>query len=478
MGGGYTVRERQPLAGRALGGGGRIGEMERDSIVAHGIAGFLKETMMERSDKYYTHICQTSGRLAVVNPNENLFMSPDIDGPMSYDVIETLELDKQENKGREIQETLGPNTFNQHETDFFRAYMPYCAKLMIQECEAMGLSIKLRSSASNPLLEEERIKPSDFNSMTKSSIVNRSPELAEDFKELEELKSFLKERYPKPNQEEDEEEKDNQKGGNVNSDDDDGVEDDADDNNDNAGEKDSLSEFNITQTGGGGGGDGGGEVSEDFVEIKSPSFEDVLNTSTSPTQSPTQSLQYGGGQYGGSHNDDIKNYYLEEQDHSNVKMPIEDAVNNRNFFDGNNQFGGSTSPHPLRTDFHSSNRLEMTNLGNMGNDISGSPGNRAIPNDPISSSLQNMNRPYFPPNQSGGSPSPPQQSPPSSDVKVITLDPNYLMKEDDPFGSNQSGGGSMGMNMNSIHASVPQQSPNNRPAFIQQPPKFENEIFI
>ena len=79
---------RQPCEGRARDGGLRVGEMERDSIVAHGIAGFLKESMMERSDKYYTHICQNSGRIAIVNPNENLFISPDIDGPMNYDIIE------------------------------------------------------------------------------------------------------------------------------------------------------------------------------------------------------------------------------------------------------------------------------------------------------------------------------------------------------------------------------------------------------
>lgn len=40
----------QPAQGRALGGGLRIGEMERDSIVANGMMSFLKESMIERSD--------------------------------------------------------------------------------------------------------------------------------------------------------------------------------------------------------------------------------------------------------------------------------------------------------------------------------------------------------------------------------------------------------------------------------------------
>ena len=76
----------------------------------------------------------------------------------NYDIIETLDLDKTqgENRGRELQELLGPNTFNQRETDFFRAYMPYCAKLLIQECEGMGLSIKLRSESSKQSKQDKK----------------------------------------------------------------------------------------------------------------------------------------------------------------------------------------------------------------------------------------------------------------------------------------------------------------------------------
>jgi len=52
---------RQPVGGRAAGGGFRVGEMERDSIISHGISKFLSESMMERSDKYEIQIDENTG---------------------------------------------------------------------------------------------------------------------------------------------------------------------------------------------------------------------------------------------------------------------------------------------------------------------------------------------------------------------------------------------------------------------------------
>jgi len=55
---------RQPLDGRARAGGLKVGEMEKDSMEAHGIGQFIKERMMETSDIETFHICDNCGLLA------------------------------------------------------------------------------------------------------------------------------------------------------------------------------------------------------------------------------------------------------------------------------------------------------------------------------------------------------------------------------------------------------------------------------
>jgi DNA-directed RNA polymerase beta subunit len=48
--GSKTLLTHQPLEGRSAGGGLRIGEMERDALIAHGVSEFIEESFMLRSD--------------------------------------------------------------------------------------------------------------------------------------------------------------------------------------------------------------------------------------------------------------------------------------------------------------------------------------------------------------------------------------------------------------------------------------------
>jgi DNA-directed RNA polymerase II subunit RPB2 len=55
---------RQPLEGRSRDGGLKIGEMERDAMIAHGMGQFLKERLMETSDISKEYICDICGMFA------------------------------------------------------------------------------------------------------------------------------------------------------------------------------------------------------------------------------------------------------------------------------------------------------------------------------------------------------------------------------------------------------------------------------
>jgi DNA-directed RNA polymerase II subunit RPB2 len=89
----------QPLEGRANDGGLKIGEMERDCLLSHGVAKFWNESMMERSDK-----------------TEMLF-----------------------------QEDLGKFDANPN-FPYTRMDAPYATRLMLNEIESMHISAHLTSS--------------------------------------------------------------------------------------------------------------------------------------------------------------------------------------------------------------------------------------------------------------------------------------------------------------------------------------------
>jgi len=64
---------RQPCEGRSRDGGLRVGEMERDCMISHGIASFTKERLMDVSDPFPTGFCKSCGSLAVMNEVEKIY---------------------------------------------------------------------------------------------------------------------------------------------------------------------------------------------------------------------------------------------------------------------------------------------------------------------------------------------------------------------------------------------------------------------
>ena len=125
-----TALSRQPVAGRANDGGLRIGEMERDAVISHGASAFLRESMMERADKYYMAICNTTGTIAIYNPAKNLFMSPSADGPIKF----VGSIDSQEVRVEKI---------TKFGRDFSVVCVPYSFKLLLQELKTINVEMRI-----------------------------------------------------------------------------------------------------------------------------------------------------------------------------------------------------------------------------------------------------------------------------------------------------------------------------------------------
>ena len=51
----------------------KIGNMESDAIVSHGMFSFMKESFMERSDTFYIFVCKKCGMISEYNIKMNYF---------------------------------------------------------------------------------------------------------------------------------------------------------------------------------------------------------------------------------------------------------------------------------------------------------------------------------------------------------------------------------------------------------------------
>jgi len=100
---------RQPAEGRARDGGLRIGEMEKDVFNAHGTLSFMKERLMDVSDKFDIYVCSQCGNQAIVNTDEE---------------VQKYECNVCDNY-----------------SDFKYLQIPYAQKLMMQELQGMYMNV-------------------------------------------------------------------------------------------------------------------------------------------------------------------------------------------------------------------------------------------------------------------------------------------------------------------------------------------------
>jgi DNA-directed RNA polymerase II subunit RPB2 len=125
---------RQPVEGRARDGGLRFGEMERDCMIAHGAASFLKERLFEVSDAFRVHICEICGLMT----------------PIAYVFLTILFLLTM--MLTEIRRNLTKQSFEcrpcKNKTKIAQVHMPYAAKLLFQELMSMNIASRMFTSRS------------------------------------------------------------------------------------------------------------------------------------------------------------------------------------------------------------------------------------------------------------------------------------------------------------------------------------------
>ena len=126
-----TKLTRQPVSGRANDGGLRIGEMERDAVISHGMSYFLKESMMERADAYKLAVCNKTGMVAIYNPSKDLLISPSADGPIQY------------NGSVEKEGNIEVKQITKHGRSFSIVHVPYSLKLMMQELQCINVQMHI-----------------------------------------------------------------------------------------------------------------------------------------------------------------------------------------------------------------------------------------------------------------------------------------------------------------------------------------------
>jgi len=119
------MRTHQPTGGRANEGGLRIGEMERDSLCAHGVSSFLQESMMRRGDGTEFWICNGCGTIPIYNEAERLFVCPMCDGPVTF-------------TGNDADSLILQLPTVQSRATFSKVAIPYALKLLDQEIAGLG----------------------------------------------------------------------------------------------------------------------------------------------------------------------------------------------------------------------------------------------------------------------------------------------------------------------------------------------------
>jgi len=140
-GGPLETMTKQPTQGRSNDGGLRIGEMETNALVAHGISSFVKESLMERSDgvSRITKLDTRPHHLYVDDEGNDIIYNKPLNLFTSY---------------------------NNEDINATAVKVPYCFKLFKQELQSLSIKMNLHTEQTEPNnyiedIEDQELDDSD-----------------------------------------------------------------------------------------------------------------------------------------------------------------------------------------------------------------------------------------------------------------------------------------------------------------------------
>jgi DNA-directed RNA polymerase II subunit RPB2 len=156
-------RTHQPTGGRGNQGGLRIGELERDTLIGHSMSSFLRESMMERSDKTSFIVCNGCGTIPIYNEGQKLYVCSLCDGPVSHfgSTSDNMEL-------------LPP--VKRSQATFTTVEMPYATKLLADELNTyMNMGMRILTGKSITVLKDnlESVEGQDIEGILKQPLKDR-----------------------------------------------------------------------------------------------------------------------------------------------------------------------------------------------------------------------------------------------------------------------------------------------------------------
>ncbi|KAK0657625.1 hypothetical protein B0T16DRAFT_340435 [Cercophora newfieldiana] len=164
----------QPIKGRKKGGGIRVGEMERDALLAHGTAFLLQDRLLNCSDYSRSWICRDCGMFLSVQPTVSPFIGKRKaigtvrcrNCALRLDEIEDLDLMKVDGEiwddGQGTQWLGGENTA--------QVIVPGVLRYLDAELAAMGVKLKYKVDTKD-VVHRSQLKPSGLKPLQNVQIV-------------------------------------------------------------------------------------------------------------------------------------------------------------------------------------------------------------------------------------------------------------------------------------------------------------------